>query len=65
LKAGTIEFGDGAIGCMVRDLSTGGAALDVTASVGVPEHFTLFADGSHKSCRIIWRNQKRIGMEFD
>jgi hypothetical protein len=65
LKVGTIEFGGGAIGCMVRDLSTVGAALDVTAPVGIPEHFTLIADGSHKPCRIIWRNQKRIGVEFD
>lgn len=65
LKAGTIEFGGGAINCMVRNLSPIGAALDVTTPVGIPEHFTLIADGSHKPCRIIWRGQKRIGIEFD
>lgn len=65
LKAGTIEFNGGAIDCMVRNLSTAGAALDVTSPVGIPEHFTLIADGSHHPCHVIWRKEKRIGVAFD
>jgi hypothetical protein len=67
LKAGTIEFGGGGIDCMVRNISDAGAALDVTSPVGIPEHFTLIvtADGLHKSCHVIWRKQKRIGVAFD
>jgi hypothetical protein len=42
LKAGTIEFGGGTISCMVRNVSTLGAALDVITPIGIPEHFTLF-----------------------
>jgi hypothetical protein len=67
LKAGTIEFGGGAISCMVRNLSSTGAALDVTSPVGIPEHFTLVfpADGLHVPCHVVWRKQKRIGVAFD
>jgi PilZ domain len=67
LKAGTIEFGGGAITCMVRNISNSGAALDVTSSVGVPEHFMLvfLADGLHLPCHVIWRKEKRIGIAFD
>jgi hypothetical protein len=67
LKAGTIEFGGGAIDCTVRNLSDVGAALDVTSPVGIPERFTLVvsADGSHRPCRVVWRKEKRIGVKFD
>jgi hypothetical protein len=65
LKVGTIEFHGGAINCMVRNLSTAGAALDVASPVGIPEHFTLISDGSHLPCHVIWRKEKRIGVAFD
>lgn len=66
LKAGTIEFGGGAIDCTVRNFSDTGAALDVTSPVGIPEHFTLFvqAEGRHLSCTVVWRKEKRIGVRF-
>lgn len=66
LKAGTIEFGGGAIDCTVRNFSDTGAALDVTSPVGIPDHFTLFvhAEGKHLSCTVVWRKGKRIGVRF-
>ncbi|KRP96182.1 MULTISPECIES: PilZ domain-containing protein [Bradyrhizobium] len=66
LKAGTIEFGGGAIDCTVRNLSDTGAALDVASPVGIPDHFTLFvqADGTHRTCTVVWRKEKRIGVRF-
>ena len=66
LKAGTIEFGGGAIDCTVRNLSDTGAALDVTSPVGIPDRFTLFvqADGTSLSCTVVWRKEKRIGVRF-
>lgn len=66
LKAGTIEFGGGVIDCTIRNLSDAGAALDVTSPVGIPTHFTLLvqADGTHLSCSVIWRKEKRIGVRF-
>ncbi|WGD53064.1 PilZ domain-containing protein [Bradyrhizobium sp. CB1650] len=67
LKAGTIEFGGGAIDCTVRNRSDTGAALDVTSPVGIPEHFTLIvpADGVQLTCHVVWRKEKRIGVKFD
>ena len=66
LKAGTIEFGGGAIDCTVRNFSDTGAALDVTSPVGIPEHLTLSikADSAHLVCRVVWRKEKRIGVRF-
>jgi hypothetical protein len=65
LKAGTIEFGGGAISCTVRNLSATGAALDVASPLGIPVQFTLVSDGNHIPCRIVWRKEKRIGVTFD
>ena len=66
LKAGTIEFGGGAIDCTVRNFSNIGAALDVTSPIGIPARFTLImqADGTHLSCTVVWRKEKRIGVKF-
>jgi hypothetical protein len=66
LKAGTIEFGGGAIDCTVRNFSDTGAALDVTSPLGIPEHFTLNikAEGVHLPCTVVWRKEKRIGVRF-
>ncbi|MDD1531341.1 pilus assembly protein PilZ [Bradyrhizobium sp. WBOS7] len=66
LKAGSIEFGGGAIDCTVRNLSDTGAALDVTSPLGIPERFILFvpADAAHLSCTVVWRKEKRIGVRF-
>jgi hypothetical protein len=67
LKAGTIEFGGGAIDCTVRNISNVGAALDVNSPIGIPDHFTLVlpADGQHIACHVVWRKQNRIGIKFD
>jgi hypothetical protein len=66
LKAGTIEFGGGGIDCVVRNMSATGAALEVTSPFGIPERFTLVIaqENAAKSCRVIWRKEKRIGVAF-
>jgi len=66
LKAGTIEFGGGAIDCLVRNLSSTGAAIEISSQVGIPEKFTLFipGDGLHLSCDVVWRKNCRIGVTF-
>jgi hypothetical protein len=67
LKAGTIEFKGGGLSCTIRNMSSSGAALDVTSPDGIPEYFTLavLADGRHMSCHVVWRKEKRIGIAFD
>jgi PilZ domain len=65
LKAGTIEFGGGAISCIVRNISATGAALEVTSQLGIPAQFTLVTEGNHLPCHVVWRKEKRIGVAFD
>ena len=66
LKAGTIEFGGGAINCIVRNVSETGAALEVESPLGIPEEIVLVVpvDRLKRLCRIVWRKEKRIGVEF-
>jgi hypothetical protein len=65
-KTGTIKFGDRAINCLVRNLSSTGAAMEVPNQPGIPERFVLAipGDGLSLSCRIVWRKDHRIGVAF-
>jgi len=67
LKAAKIEFLGSTIDCTVRDLSTTGAALEVSSQIGIPAKFTLVVpgDGLHLPCHVIWRKEYRIGVAFD
>ena len=66
LKAGSITFGGGVIDCVVRNLSTTGAALEVPSPVGIPDQFALIvaADKSQYRCAVVWRKERRIGVAF-
>lgn len=66
-KVGTIEFNRaGGITSTVRNLSDGGAMLQVESIIGVPDEFTLFiaADNFKRSCRVVWRKPNKIGVRF-
>lgn len=67
LKTGKILFDGAAIDCVVRNLSETGAALAVETPVGIPPRFFLLVepDGLKRSSRVVWRNQRRIGVKFD
>jgi hypothetical protein len=67
LKAATIEFRGDSIDCVIRDLSTTGAALEVSSQTGIPAKFTLVIPGDalHLPCAVVWRSQYRIGVHFD
>ena len=66
VKAGTIKFRGRAIDCSVRNLSTTGAALEVSSQTGIPERFMLVVpgDGLHLPHPTVWRNEYRIGVTF-
>ena len=64
LKAGNIIFNNGGgVTCMVRNMSTVGACLEVTSQLGIPDAFTLVieSDNIRRRCHIGWRSEKRIG----
>jgi hypothetical protein len=67
LKTGSIEFADTAIDCTVRNMSMGGAALEVVSPLYIPDRFTLFipSEQSKRTCHITWRTGKRMGVVFD
>jgi PilZ domain len=68
LKQGTIAFsGGGGVECMVRNVSSGGARLDVANPLGLPRSFTLIiqSDQFMRRCHPVWCSDSRIGVAFD
>jgi hypothetical protein len=53
--------------CMVRNISPEGAAIDVENPAYVPAQFQLVmaSDSSVHQCRIVWIQQRRIGVTFN
>ena len=67
LQRGIITFGlDAGIDCTVRNVSNDGAALEVASPVGIPDEFILLIgkDSAKRSCRVMWRTARRIGVSF-
>ena len=67
LKGGKIAFDGNGVECIVRNLSSKGAALDLASSINLPPSFTLVieADRFIRRCHPVWSNDKRIGVAFD
>lgn len=67
LKSGTISFEGGAISCIVRNISTTGALLEVESPLGIPYRFILLIPTDHfsRSCRRVWTAEHRVGIVFD
>jgi hypothetical protein len=66
LKGGSISFGGGAITCTVHNLSATGASLEVKSPNDIPETFGLVLEMEHakRTCKVVWRREKRIGVHF-
>lgn len=67
MKAGTILFGGSGIDCLVRNMSGGGANLEVESQMGIPSSFDLVIQAEHSNhhCKVVWRKARRIGVAFD
>lgn len=65
-KGGMITFDDSGVGCTVRNVSPGGAAVDLDDAVALPECFRLSIprDNVTRDCRAVWRSERRIGLAF-
>jgi hypothetical protein len=52
---------------MVRNISSGGARLDVANPFCLPQSFTLVieTDQFMRRCRPVWCSDSRIGVAFD
>ena len=68
LKKGIASYADRSITveCMVRDLSSGGAKLQLVQPLPLPDHFDLEIpmDGINVRCVARWRDGDRIGVQF-
>ncbi|HLG84325.1 MAG TPA: PilZ domain-containing protein [Bradyrhizobium sp.] len=67
-KGGRLAFGSGRkVECTVRNISPGGARVDVTRATALPEQFTLLiaADHFERRCHPVWIDDTRIGIAFD
>ena len=58
--------GFGVFDCIVRNLSQGGAMLEMETLLGVPRSFQVILDHGEKArpCRVVWRTDKRMGIAF-
>ena len=67
IMAGTISFGGSGIDCLVRNISVGGANLEVESQIGIPSSFDLVInlERSNHHCHVVWRKARRIGVAFD
>jgi len=65
-EPGYVSSAGSVMSCTVRNISPGGAAIDVENPSFVPAHFRLVManDSSVRDCRVIWIQQKRIGVAF-
>ena len=62
-KGGTITFENSGIACTVRNMSEGGAAIDLDTTATLPQSFTLLIERDNfvRDCRTVWRSDRRIG----
>jgi PilZ domain len=65
-KAGRLTFAGITVDCTVRNLSSGGALIELPTSEGVP-HELMLSLPTHRlnfNCFVVWRDNKRLGVVF-
>jgi hypothetical protein len=63
----TIVFdaGQSRVDCVIRDLSDGGAKLEVATVRKIPQSFDLLVPRHRpQHCRVVWRALKQMGVQF-
>ena len=62
----TDEAAPSPVPCVILDVSSSGARLDVHAAATVPQRFKLLidVDGSERLCEVVWRRENSIGVRF-
>jgi PilZ domain len=61
-----VSSGGSVMGCVVRNMSAEGAAIDVDNPAFVPSRFRLVMvrDRSVRDCEVMWIRDNRIGIAF-
>ena len=66
-KGGSISYASApAIDCIIRNLSDTGACLEVSNAVDIPDSFKLIIKPEilTRSCEVVWRTARRVGVLF-
>ena len=67
-KGGRLAFNaGGSIECTVRNISPGGARVDVNSPIALPKQLTLLIDADHfkRRCHPVWTHDTHVGIAFD
>jgi PilZ domain len=65
LHSAALHDGERVIDCLIRDISTSGARLDVPQPAALPETVMLdIAEAGRLNGRIVWRQEGQAGFEF-
>jgi len=65
LKSGKILLGKAAVPCTVRNLSDGGACLQVQSTYGIPSAFDVAIDDKPvRACKVVWLDATTLRVEF-
>jgi hypothetical protein len=67
VKPAIIEYGGDKTPCTVRDISTTGAAIEVSHAAKIPPRFILILpeDRLRLLCQVVWRRDFRVGVAFE
>lgn len=59
------DGGRSQIACIIRNLSDGGAKLEVARVAGIPQTFDLIVPAHRpQPCRVAWRALRELGVQF-
>ncbi|TWB98284.1 hypothetical protein FBZ93_106243 [Bradyrhizobium macuxiense] len=67
MKRGLIFFRNTSLGCLVLNISTGGAGLAVDSDATLPFAFDLEIESEpiRRHCILAWRLERRLGVSFE
>ena len=59
--------GQNSLECLIRDISSTGARLEVSANVTLPDRFDLYLPHRDETCKVHsqWRRGTQLGVAFD
>jgi len=65
LKSGKILLGKASVPCTVRNISPGGACLQVQSTYGLPAAFDFALDDKPaRPCRVVWLDATTMRVQF-
>ena len=65
-RTAKISFARQSMTCTVRNISATGAAIEGANVANIPDYFSLVVEmeSAERDCKVVWRKQKQIGVEF-